>query len=504
MITLGTLGETIKGSRNFSAATLSADQGKTWTPFVECNMHYSIPYVAQSGRIYSISPIQFTYSDDEGKTWSEPFNLGLFEFSEHSAWSVCLPKEVDGVFYLAFAKINLPHPPRRTEVFLLASDNLSHASDPRDIRWRLLPNSDNGLRGPDWHQPEHRTEEPHLQILNDGTFYLVFRTDQGYIGCTTSKDKGASWSPPRKLVYAQTGRTIKHPLACPSFWKCENGKYLLFIHNHGKRFTGCPLSEAYAERNPAWICGGIEKDGNIQWSQPDVLLYSDDLSYHSGRISYPGFLEDHGRYHIFETDKVCARSHLLDQQLLEGQWNQLKSVPFKPKGGIVPERSEAVVLPSFNHPKKGSSLRVGISFTFDLRLPEHDVGACTLLSNRGSGESGLELCLDNDRRLKIELADRQTINRWRSDSGLLKEERNNRVTVIIDGGPRIIVFVINGILNDGGEDRQFGWGRFSPQLTHINTGHSFRMDKRYMSNLIIIPNAITISQAVFHANDPIP
>jgi len=37
----------------------------------------------------------------------------------------------------------------------------------------------------------------------------------------------------------------------------------------------------------------------------------------------------------------------------------------------------------------------------------------------------------------------------------------------VDGGPKIISFVTNGQFNDGGEHRQFGWGRFSPNLKNV-------------------------------------
>ena len=36
-------------------------------------------------------------------------------------------------------------------------------------------------------------------------------------------------------------------------------------------------------------------------------------------------------------------------------------------------------------------------------------------------------------------------------------------------GPKIISFVVNGILCDGGAYRQYGWGRFSPGLRHVNS-----------------------------------
>ncbi len=36
--------------------------------------------------------------------------------------------------------------------------------------------------------------------------------------------------------------------------------------------------------------------------------------------------------------------------------------------------------------------------------------------------------------------------------------------ITVDGGPKIITFVVDGILCDGGEQREFGWGRYSPNL----------------------------------------
>ena len=61
----------------------------------------------------------------------------------------------------------------------------------------------------------------------------------------------------------------------------------------------------YRNRNPGWISGGIEKDGAIHWSQPEVLLYDDDPTV---RMSYPDFIESDGRYFITETQKTVAQS----------------------------------------------------------------------------------------------------------------------------------------------------------------------------------------------------
>jgi len=56
-----------------------------------------------------------------------------------------------------------------------------------------------------------------------------------------------------------------------------------------------------------------------------------------------------------------------------------------------------------------------------------------------------------------------------TDAGLLCDGAWNHVAITIDGGPKIISFVINGEFNDGGRDRQFGFGRFHPSLHSINT-----------------------------------
>ena len=42
------------------------------------------------------------------------------------------------------------------------------------------------------------------------------------------------------------------------------------------------------------------------------------------------------------------------------------------------------------------------------------------------------------------------------------------VAVIVDAGPRVISYVIDGEFNDGGSARQYGWGRFDPQLGELN------------------------------------
>src|SRR6202789_68345 len=37
-----------------------------------------------------------------------------------------------------------------------------------------------------------------------------------------------------------------------------------------------------------------------------------------------------------------------------------------------------------------------------------------------------------------------------------------------EGGPKIVTVMVDGVLNHGGEVRDYGWGRFDPTLGDVN------------------------------------
>ena len=301
VMTVGTLGENTVGTKNYSVAFTTSDQGRTWSDFVPCNIPYAIPLRTDFGRVYAITPRYFSFSDDQGRSWSE--KIAIPACPPQSCWNVGLPLVHRGVVYVPWAEWNNGS---RTVVRFYRSDNLLTERDARQVRWEMFGE----LKGPDWHRDRQISEEPHLVALADGTFYCVFRTDQGYICQTTSSDQGATWSTPRRLTYEPGGQhVLKNPRACPSLWKCANGKYLLWFHNNGTRH--------WYERNPGWISGGVEREGEIVWSQPEIALYADEIAEISGRISYPGLLESDGRYFISETSKVRAGVHEINPDLLQ-------------------------------------------------------------------------------------------------------------------------------------------------------------------------------------------
>ena len=464
-LTVGTIGEGVKGSRNFSAVTVSKDQGKTWSPFTECNRSYAIPFEAQNGRIYTITPGAYTWSDNGCQTWSEPVKIQ--QFTEFGGWGVGMPVLINKEMIYPWAMIALIRPPRKTEVFFLESKNIYTEPDAQKIEWNLLPENGEGLKGPEWDKPESRSEEPHIVTLSDGSLYCVFRTDQGYIANSVSSNNGKSWSKPVALKYNSSERKIKHPLACPSLWKCSNGNYLLFLHNHN--------GKDYRERNPAWITGGIEKDGKIIWSEPEILLYSDDLTYHSGRLSYPGFLEDGGQYYLFETQKTLARVHQLDASLLEGCWNQSANKTITKKGlqlemtsGEINAKNE-IELPAFKRFINGGNnldYRTGITIEFWIQFNSFENDQ-VILENYLENGIGMGITVNENNSIKVTLNDGRTESSWSSDPVLITRKLQH-VAIIIDGGPKTISYILDGKFLDGGEDRQYGWGRYNHTLLNVS------------------------------------
>ena len=153
-----------------------------------------------------------------------------------------------------------------------------------------------------------------MVILNNGNFYVTYRTIDGSPAYSISSDGGKTFSNPRYMTYAN-GERIGNPRTCPKIHKTTDGKYLFWFHNNFRK-------NSYNGRNPAWFSVGIEENGNIVWSQPEIVLYDKDPAVLG--MSYPDFIEQNGRLWITETQKDKARVHEIDPDLIEGMWNQGK------------------------------------------------------------------------------------------------------------------------------------------------------------------------------------
>jgi hypothetical protein len=141
-----------------------------------------------------------------------------------------------------------------------------------------------------------------------------------------------------------------------------------------------------------------------------------------------------------------------------------------------------------------SGLAVDLWVTFEAITP-----AQVLLDNRT--RSGQGLCLQTTPRGTVEvlLNDGRSESRWDCDPGLLHAGRPHHIVVNIDGGPKVITFLVDGKLCDGGETRQFGWGRFNPNLRDVNGARMLRIGpslKGRIHGLRLYSRCLRTSEAV--------
>jgi len=508
-----TTGAGVEGQPGQHVVSLrSTDQGKTWSgpydiePADGPEASWALPLLTDFGRVYAFYTYNFEnrrevltvdrkpikrvdsfgalgckWSDDGGMTWSaERILIPIREFQcdrdnvyggeVRFFWQVGKPISHDGVAWIGLSKVHGFGYGffEGNEGIFLRSDNAMTERHPHKVVWETQPDGDIGLRSPGG----PIASEHNLVALSDGSLYCTYRTIDGHPCHAYSRDGGHTWTPPAYMTYTPGGRLVKHPRAANFVKKASNGKYLYWFHNHGGKW--------YDDRNPAWLMGGVEHDGFIHWSQPEILLYDDDPRI---RMSYPDFIEDGGKYFFTETQKEIARTHAIDPTLLEGLWRQSTWAEVA-RDGLVLEldadscKPGAVAdlpkLPSLGDGTGHAGTprpdpRGGLSLDLWLQLEDLAAGQ-VLLDNRSGDGKGFVLGTTSSGSLEIALCDGRTTNSWDIDPGVVKAGVRHHVSVIVDGGPKLILFVVDGVLCDGGEARQFGWGRFSPYLREVNGG----------------------------------
>jgi hypothetical protein len=199
-------------------------------------------------------------------------------------------------------------------------------------------------------------------------------------------------------------------------------------------------------------------------------------------------IEDGGKYFLTETQKDVARVHEIDPALLEGLWSQFDAKAVATAGLLLdlaaplPESVRAPALPAFLRRSTRmdygrEDLRAGFSVDLWVRFASLAPGQI-LIDNRNSDGRGFALRTAENGAVEIVLNDATTENRWSSDPGTIMAGQPQHIVAIVDGGPKIVTFVIDGKLCDGGEARPFGWGRFSPHLASANGAPDLRIGAR--------------------------
>ncbi len=106
----------------------------------------------------------------------------------------------------------------------------------------------------------------------------------------------------------------------------------------------------------------------------------------------------------------------------------------------------------------------GDGFTIQLLLDTKKLKKGILLDGKDSLKRGIYLEYTADETIRIYMNDGERCSCW--DSDIITEDRAH-ITVIADGASGIISFVINGLFCDGGDLRDYGFGRIDPDMKNI-------------------------------------
>lgn len=545
-------------ARQHIIALRSTDQGRTWGKPVDIEpagppeASYAVLLKVPYGRIYcfynhntdrvlevkredkgvytrvdSLGHYVFKYSDDHGRTWSAQrtdIPMRNFECDLKNTyggtlrffWNVGRPLILGDSAVCVIHKVGAMGAGffAQSEGAFLKSANLLTERDPAKITFATLPEGVIGLRTPPG--GGRVSEEQSIVPLSDGSLYCVYRSIDGWPVCSYSRDGARTWSTPAYKSYTPGGKPVKHPRAANFVWRCSNGKFLYWFHNHGGSFVGALGANgnkegrsAYDDRNPAWLMAGRETDTPqgrmIEWSQPEILLYDDDPYI---RMSYPDLVEENGAFFITETQKTVGRTHAISAALTSGLFNQWDARAVATNGLILnlsgkkalPAQAAMPKLPAFNQrdtkseDMRGKDLRAGFSLDLWLKLDALTPGQ-SLLDSRDTEGKGILVATAEGGAIRITLNDGRSEAAWSSDRGLLQAGKLHHAVITVDGGPKIITFVVDGTLCDGGDQRQFGWGRFSPNLRTPTGGANLAIAPAVQS-LRLYNRALRTSEAV--------
>lgn len=494
-------------------SVISKDRGKTWEPFVDIEpatgpeASWVTPFITPDGRIYvfytynsenmrevlnskgvpikrvdTMGKMMMKYSDDGGNSWSaERYEVPIrnFEIDDNNIykgkiqffWTVAIPIVHKDAVYLPLSKVG-----NFGDGFMesgsgaiLKSSNLLTEKDPSKIKWETLPEGNKGLLPPEGLV----ADEHNIVSLDNGGLYCVYRTNRGHNVHAYSYDDGRTWTNPEWATYTPGGKIMKQPRCFNKVYKFKNGKYVLFFHNNSTRnYSHHPIGN----RNPTWMAGGIEKDGKIYWSQPEIFLY--DLNYSNG-ISYPDWIEDNGEYYFTETQKTIARIHKIPAEYLEMLWRQAENKSLTSSGlALELKGTDCKAGQAFKMPELGRLVN-GNGFSLEFRLKTGKIKSDQLILDTrrqqtdGYGATakykgnGMKITLLKNGSIEIILDDGRTPLLWSTGPGTIGQMKEHHLVFIIDAQAKVLSILIDGDLWDGGE-RGFGYARFNPYLYDLN------------------------------------
>eukprot|EP00040_Diaphanoeca_grandis_P019268 m.101663 g.101663 ORF g.101663 m.101663 type:complete len:791 (+) comp27342_c0_seq1:36-2408(+) len=463
------------------------------------------------------------YSDDQGLTWSEkryevPYRLTSIDYINEWGGNVTIMWTVDtlkvrgGVVYFAFTKIGkyLLGPPE--ELFVMSSSNLLTARDPDEITWELLPEGDHGIK-PVGGVEDSNIEEAHVLPLTTTGYpglYVCGRTTVGWLveSHTTDKTGRSNWTDTKYAQYydPRVSQDQFAPLnLSPSFGVPSAGLknprgpiQAKYLPSKGAFFGGwllvfynnAHISYAGDSRNPYWLSVGHEVSGStVLWSQPEIVLYNNTDPI--DRPGYPDFItntDEQGNLQVWltETQKTISRIHPIDTTMISELFAQADVDVYATGEIVLTEKwptsgSQTIPLPPLPAFSDTPTWDVGV--TLCLMIEDHsksNVGEVILSSvintkattRRGATEEasttthGVEVSVGANRSLVFKFGDGNTESMLVTDpvcTMVLQRPGAHYWAVVADGGPRIVMMMVDGVLCDGGGPATpQGWAWFPP------------------------------------------
>jgi len=312
----------VHGHRNRIVFAKSKDEGITWSEPKhligpenaedDANIaSWAFPLVSGSGRIYVLwnqnqdkagwiyfhtGTMAGMYSDDNGKTWSEPQDIAMpvSPYSDPTGntpdeWIVWQKPEraPDNKYFVGYSrwvhesmafynKENIPNGWVWIEsvVEFMKFDNIDDNPQPADIQITYSAWGDKALRMPHFLEPKLSiAQEPSIVSLPDDRLFCVMRTATGYIWYSISDDNGKTWLNPRPLLRKDHGDPILQPVSCCPIYQLADDRYVLLHHN--SRGNANSPAKIHTPRNPAYIALGEFKpdaDQPIWFSDSKLFL----------------------------------------------------------------------------------------------------------------------------------------------------------------------------------------------------------------------------------------